>query len=268
MNVRPAFIPDPQATELMQPTDGAFHHPAIDSQAAAMRFPATGNAGRDSHFAKSLTIRFAVIGAIGIEFLKSIAWRTGFPLDRGHTIHQFQQLGNVMTVGRRGQRDNRNAISIGEDMMLGTGFTTVHGAGTGFFAPPTARIVPLSTAQRLKSIWSAFRNWASRISWIFCQMPAFCQSRSRRQQVMPEPHPISLGNSSQGIPDINTNRTPVKHRREGKGLRPGRHFLRGLTGICGSIRFHNSSEINGLAIILPPCKKVYDQTDAISMPFC
>ena len=54
-------------------------------------------------------------------------------------------------------------------MMLGTGFPAVYRAGTGFFAPPTARRVALSTAQRPKSIWSAFRSWASRISWIFCQ---------------------------------------------------------------------------------------------------
>ncbi len=33
-----------------------------------------------------------------------------------------------------------------------------------------------------------------------CQIPASCQSRNRRQQVMPEPQPSSCGGISQGIP--------------------------------------------------------------------
>jgi hypothetical protein len=41
-----------------------------------------------------------------------------------------------------------------------------------------------------------------------------------------------------------------------------------LTGICGSITLHNSSETNGLAIMAPPCTRSLDQTDATTMPFC
>jgi hypothetical protein len=64
-------------------------------------------------------------------------------------------------------------------------------------------------------------------------IPAFCQARSRRQQVMPEPHPISCGSISQGIPDYRTNRMPVSTRLSSNGLRPGCVLRRRLTGNSG-----------------------------------
>lgn len=36
MNVGAAAVADTEATELVQPGEGALHHPAIDSQATAM----------------------------------------------------------------------------------------------------------------------------------------------------------------------------------------------------------------------------------------
>lgn len=82
-----------------------------------------------------------------------------------------------------------------------------------------------------KSIWSAWRSLFSRMRWTLCHTPACFQSRSRRQQVMPEPQPISCGSISQGMPDMRTNRMPVKHARSGSGLRPGLRFLRGRAGM-------------------------------------
>jgi hypothetical protein len=71
---------------------------------------------------------------------------------------------------------------------------------------------------------------SSKEKWISCQMPASCQSRNRRQQVMPEPQPSSCGSISQGIPLRRTNRIPVKQARSGKRGLP----LLGLRGEGGS----------------------------------
>ena len=58
------------------------------------------------------------------------------------------------------------------------------------------------------------------------------ESRSRRQQVMPEPQPSSCGSISQGIPLRRTNRIPVRQARSGKrGLPPlGLHGEGGNSG--------------------------------------
>jgi hypothetical protein len=52
-------------------------------------------------------------------------------------------------------------------------------------------------------------------------MPASCQSRNRRQQVMPEPQPSSCDSISHGMPLRSAKRIPVKQARSGKrGLPP------------------------------------------------
>lgn len=58
---------------------------------------------------------------------------------------------------------------------------------------------------RDQSMQSAARSSASRILCSRSQTPAACQSRKRRQQLMPEPQPISWGNISHGMPDCSTN---------------------------------------------------------------
>ena len=65
-----------------------------------------------------------------------------------------------------------------------------------------------------------------------------CHYFSRRQHVMPEPHPISLGNISQGMPDFNTNRIPVSTRRLHSGFRPVFRLRRCFFGNSGSISPH------------------------------
>jgi hypothetical protein len=83
--------------------------------------------------------------------------------------------------------------------------------------------------------------------WRRSQTPSFCQSRRRRQQVIPEPRSICGGSISQGIPVISTNRMPVSTARSGIGGRPP--LGRGLRGGSnGSMAFHSSSERIGLAI--------------------
>jgi hypothetical protein len=79
---------------------------------------------------------------------------------------------------------------------------------------------------------------------------ARCHVSSRRQQVLPEPQPISFGSICQGIPERSTNTIPVSAARlETPCERPG-FFLRRLLGRgrSGSIMFHNSSSIRGLDI--------------------
>jgi hypothetical protein len=73
---------------------------------------------------------------------------------------------------------------------------------------------------RLQRLFEA-RTLSSKEKWISCQMPASCQSRNRRQQVMPEPQPSSCGSISQGMPLRSTKRIPVKQARSGqRGLPP------------------------------------------------
>jgi len=92
-------------------------------------------------------------------------------------------------------------------------------------------------------------SFASSSSCSCCQTAASCHSRSRRQQVIPEPQPISCGKYSHGIPVCKTNKIPVSTLRSSIRFRPGNRCRRSTFGISGSISSHNSSNTNGLAIV-------------------
>lgn len=93
--------------------------------------------------------------------------------------------------------------------------------GPAFDLIPQRELEEEPTTTRDQSMRSAARSFASKTSCNRSQTPAACRSGRRRQQLMPEPQPISCGSASQGIPDCSTNRMPVNTARLSNGLRPG-----------------------------------------------
>ncbi|MBB3172871.1 hypothetical protein FHR90_000685 [Endobacter medicaginis] len=96
---------------------------------------------------------------------------------------------------------------------------------------------------------SAARNRRSSSRCSASHTPASCQSRRRRQQVMPDPHPISSGSISHWMPVRRTNRIPLSAARSAtRGLPP---FGFGpAAGRRGSTIDQSASETRGDAI--PP----------------
>jgi len=64
------------------------------------------------------------------------------------------------------------------------------------------------------------RQPAQKRKCIRSQTASCCQSRRRRQQVIPDPQPSSFGNICHGIPLRSTTRMPVTPARSGTGGRP------------------------------------------------
>jgi hypothetical protein len=126
-------------------------------------------------------------------------------------------------------------------------FPAVGGIGASLRPPKTARTEQLSKIALDQSISPANPSSSKSSRQTFSQTPAACQSRRRRQQVMPLPQPSSCGKYSQAQPVRNTNKMPVRARRFSIGGRPplGLGFAGGNSG---SIRSHNSSVSSGLAI--------------------
>jgi hypothetical protein len=78
------------------------------------------------------------------------------------------------------------------------------GLGPVFSPPLFAGMLEESRLALDQSITSALPRWSSRMRCIRHHTPAFCQSRRRRQQVVPLPPLISLGNIRQGTPLLST----------------------------------------------------------------
>ena len=86
--------------------------------------------------------------------------------------------------------------------------------------PKTARTERLSTTARDQSIWPSRESQSSNAKWIKSQIPSCCQSRNRRQQVMPEPQPSAFGSIRQGIPLRSTKMMPARRARSVRRGRP------------------------------------------------
>jgi len=92
---------------------------------------------------------------------------------------------------------------------------------SGFWAPLLAGMEAESSEARSHSIWSASPRRSRRTRLSLSHTPASCHSLRRRQQLMPDPQPISFGSISQGIPLFSTKTMPVRAARSSmRGLPP------------------------------------------------
>ncbi len=249
MDLGQSLVADSQTMEIMEPGMSTFDYPSILSKSAAMFSAALCENRFNTPIAQFLSVCFGVISAICIDHLRLLQGATAYATDDWNRVDERQQLCDVMAI-RTGQDDReRHPVCVGRDMVLGARSRTVYGVRPSFWPAPIARTEDESTTTRDKSIWPAARNSASSSSCNRSQTPASCQSRKRRQQVTPEPQPISAGRSRQRSPVRNTNTMPLNAARSGTGLRPGYFSRRAFGwGSKGSIRCHNSSSMIGLSI--------------------
>jgi hypothetical protein len=238
-----------QPAKLMQPRICALHDPTRNTQTTTVFGTAASNDGDDTAHFQGDTMRIGIISAIALQ-------RFGFALRASdltrygrNAVNQRNELSNVVVIGGCQDRIQRNALRVRDDMVLATRTTAIGWVRSSFFPAPTARIEELSTTAREKSNRSAPRSFASSTSCSRCQTPRRCHCFNRRQHVMPEPQPISLGSISQGIPDFSTNKIPISTRLLHSGLRPAYRLRRRFLGNSGPISAHKSSSINDCGIV-------------------
>ncbi len=248
MDIRPFFISDAQATELMQPGDRSFDDPALRAQARTVRQSPPCQSAVDAPLGQCLPVRLRIIRTIAQHSLRTVARGTAFAANRRNCIDQRQQLRHIVRIGTGDDRRQRHAVGVGDQVMLGAGLAAIRRIRSSFFPPRTARTDEESTTARDRSSCSRRRSSDSTVAWSCSQTPARCQSRKRRQHVIPQ-QPSSAGSISQGMPLLSTNRIPVSATRSSTGLRPGCLNRRGgRGGNNGAISVHRSSSSRGLAI--------------------
>src|SRR5215203_836198 len=179
-----------------------------------------GDADFDAPRAQGGAAAWNVIGLIGVSLRWAGAPLPGGPRDRRHGIEDRLENGAVVAVGARQAPTQGDAASVDHKMALRARFTAICWIRAGRDAPFLAGMLALSMLARSQSIWSARPRRSSSTSTKRSQTPAACQSRSRRQQVMPDPQPSSAGSISQGMPDWSTKMMPAKHVRSGTRGRP------------------------------------------------
>jgi hypothetical protein len=135
---------------------------------------------------------------VGVQ-LGGPALRTAHPAPhRAHGVDQLREDGDLVAVRRGEELGERDPLAVGDDVALGARARSVRRVGPGRLlgdGPPSParwRRPPPRDPSRGTAPFSR----ASSTCWRRSHTPAWCQSRSRRQQVIPDPQPISCGSHS------------------------------------------------------------------------
>jgi hypothetical protein len=191
---------DSRPAAAAEPGPGAFDRPAMPPRALAALDAAPGDTVTDPSLAHRTMTARRVAGCITVELARTMAGSAPVLANRRHGIDQFLEDTAVVGLGRGDPEGKRDARGVGDERALGPGSAAIARMGAGLFAPLLAGTEALSMPARLPSIACARPRGSSRTRCNRFQMPAARQSRRRRQQVMPDPRPLSRGSIAQGMP--------------------------------------------------------------------
>jgi hypothetical protein len=251
MNVRPPLIAHSEPPVSVQPSQRPFHHPAMTPQFLTAFHSPPSNPGGDTPCPERTAAGSVIIPLVSMQFVGTITWVTPpSAVDRRYRVYRRRQHLAVMDISSRQNHRKWRSLPVYHNIALRSLFASIRRIRPGLLAPflaSGAATEAESKQARDQSSWSAWANLSSKVACNSSQTPACCQSRRRRQHVMPEPHPISWGSISQGMPVISTNKMPRRASRSAsRGLPP--LGLGGSGGKSGATKSQSSSETSGFAI--------------------
>ena len=207
MDVGAPLVTNRQASIPLQPREGAFNDPALASQGRLLFSSLCDRVARVMQTATD-PVALVVVGLAGMQH--PLVPRRKHRLGRLHQSRQgraFRHVGGAQGCG------HGHALLIGIQVMLAAGFAAIRRLGSGSRAPFFAATSDESITKRPSAKRSVCFRSSKKNSSRRCQTPSCCQSRKRRQQVIPDPQPSSCGRASDGMPVLRTNRIPVRTRR-------------------------------------------------------
>lgn len=248
MNIIAPFISYPQTPKLVQPSSRALYYPAVATQPLTAIEQLPRYARLYASTPETFTQSLRVVGFVRVQLRRSLPRPAPELANRLYSIKAFEHHLRVMYVCAAYDYRERDAFSFDHKMALRARFSAIRRIGAGSRPPFGAGTLNESTDARLQSNLSASDSCSSRAWCSLCQTPACCHSRSLRQQVEPDPQPISLGSQDQGKPVRRTKMMPRSTSRlETRGRPPLGLFASG--GNSGSTTAHSSSLTMGLAIM-------------------
>uniref|UniRef100_C5CKH2 Uncharacterized protein n=1 Tax=Variovorax paradoxus (strain S110) TaxID=543728 RepID=C5CKH2_VARPS len=221
MNVDATLEAGAQLAEGSQLGVGAFDHPAVAPQTTIALDASSSDAVFDASAFEVGTASRVVVTFVRVEFFGPPARPSTRDAHRRQGVDQFLEDHRIVTVRSSDSEDQRDALTVRDEVALAAQFAPVRGVGPRVRPPRGLGMLDPSIVTRLKSSLSALRSSHSSARCRLCHTPAACQSRSRRQQVMPLPKPDSWESSSHGMPVRSTKRMPFKANSSlSRGLPP------------------------------------------------
>jgi hypothetical protein len=253
MNIIQPLISNPQPPIIVEPTSRALNYPAVTAQSLTAIYTFASYPHFYTSLADCSTTSWIIIPFVTVQLLRPLA-RTPFgSLNRFNCINHPSKHLRVVNVSRSLSYCYRDALSVDHNMALRARFAAIRRIRPGRRAPFGAGTENESIQARLQSILSESPSLSNNCWWSLRHTPDLFQSLSLRQQVTPEPQPISGGSIAQGMPLRRTKIIPRKASRLETGGRPPFGLGRS-SGSKGWMTFHNSSETNGFDIAVDSIK--------------
>ena len=136
----------------MEPGEGALDDPAVAAQAGAVLGLAAGNDRCDPSLSQLPAVALGVVAAVAEELVGSAARSTEDAAHGRHSVEQWDQLGNVVTVAASEREGKRGAALVDDQVVLGAQPSTVNRARARLGAPFFACTWLESTTARAHSI--------------------------------------------------------------------------------------------------------------------
>ena len=225
----------------MQPGDCPLDDPAEGAKASAVRLTPLGDRGADPSLSKEPAVLVVVVAAVREEHVGPPPRSPDNAGDGRDLVEQGQELGDVVAIAAGQRHRERDALAVGDDVVLAARTCAVDRAGSAFGPLRAARTWEESITARDQSSWFFDRSSFSSSWCSWSQTPASFQAARRRQQVMPEPKPSSWGRYSHWMPVCSTKRMPHRACRSGTRGLPSTCFGGG-SGSNGSMSDHSSSD--------------------------
>src|SRR5579885_51310 len=213
MDILAPLVADGEAAEAVQPRLRALHHPAMPAELLAALDAPPGDAGRDAVAAQEGAPARETVALVGMHLVRTLAPIAGRLGDGGNRGDQPLERDTVVLAGGRMRGKEREALGFDHNMVLRARFAAIRRVGADQEPPLLASTLVLATLTRRQAIAPRVPNGSSSTRWMRSHTPARCQSRRRRQQVMPLPQPSSCGSISHGMPLLSTKRMPVSAAR-------------------------------------------------------
>lgn len=113
-----ALVASSQAPQVVEPGEGSLNDPAFFAQPRAVHGAASGDHGLHAPRPELAAVLVVVIAPVGKQPLGASSWTPRPAGDRADTIDQRQQLRDVVAVPARQADRERNAIRVGDQMVL------------------------------------------------------------------------------------------------------------------------------------------------------
>ena len=125
--------------------------PALRAESGSVLCSAFGDDWSDPAVAERLSVWLGVVAAVGEQRVGSAAWSSALATQRWDRLDERQQLGDVGPVGAGEQARKRDAVGVGDQVVLGPCLGPVDRTWPGLCAPKSARSVAESQTARERS---------------------------------------------------------------------------------------------------------------------